>query len=215
MVRISASLLAADFACLGEDVRRAEIAGVDAFHFDMMDGHYVPNIAFAPQHLKVLRNYTGLPFHLHLELGNPDFVLENFPELDADLILVQWDTIQDPAKTFSRIMNRGAKVGLSLNPADDISAIKPYLHLIDSLLLLSVNPGFGGQKMVSGINTRVSEAKIICDEINPGLPLAIDGGITFENAGELIKNGIDWLIIGTALFNRENMGEYVSKIKEY
>lgn len=214
MTQISASLLAADFARLGEEVLRADKAGADAFHFDMMDGHYVPNIAFAPEHLSVLRKYTKLPFHLHLELGNPDFVLENFPKLDADLILVQWDTLVDPARTFARIKALGARVGLSLNPADEITEIESCLPDLDTLLLLSVNPGFGGQPMMTGINERAQLAKKMLQSSGSRAHLAVDGGVTRESAGGLIRAGVEWLIIGTALFSQPDMAGYIRDIKQ-
>ena len=116
MVQISASLLAADYAQLGEEVQRAAAAGVDSFHFDMMDGHYVPNIAFAPEHLTTLRPYSRLPFVAHLELSNPDEVLSRFSAFPADTIIVQWDTLNDPHNTFEGIHARGAKIGVALNP---------------------------------------------------------------------------------------------------
>ncbi len=215
MVHISASLLAANYARLGEDVIKAENAGVDSFHFDMMDGHYVPNIALSPQHLKDLKQYTKLPFHLHLELGNPDYVLDSFPELFADLILVQWDTITEPEKTFSRIQKRGAMVGLSLNPADNLDNVKNYLPLIDTLLLLSVNPGFGGQPIVKDIDNKLSIARGMLDMVGKNITLAVDGGVNLDNSKDLIKAGTDWLIIGTALYSQMDMANYVASIKQF
>src|SRR5512133_1295268 len=111
MIHISASVLAADYARLGEEMQRAEKAGVDSFHFDLMDGHYVPNLALAPDHLKALRSYSRLPFYAHLELDNPDDVLSNFAPLQADLIIVQWNTLIDPLRTFDRIRSQNIKVG--------------------------------------------------------------------------------------------------------
>jgi ribulose-phosphate 3-epimerase len=214
MVHISASLLAANFARLGEDVHNAEKCGVDSFHFDMMDGHYVPNIALSPQHLLDLREYTQLPFHLHLELGNPDHVLDTFTELKAELILVQWDTIPEPGKTFDRINKRDSKIGLSLNPSVDLVEIKSYLKYIDTLLLLSVNPGFGGQPMVSGIKERVTLAADLILAEKANINLAVDGGVNLINSKDLIDAGADWLIIGTALFNQLDMASYIDAIKQ-
>ncbi|HLA87141.1 MAG TPA: hypothetical protein VJL10_03905 [Anaerolineales bacterium] len=136
MIHISASLLAADYACLGDEVQRAEKAGVDSFHFDMMDGHYVPNFAFTPNHLKSLRAYSDLPFHAHLELSNPDDVLSKFPGLQADMIIVQWNTLTDPARTFDRICLQNIKVGLGLTPDETFNEAARFFRDIDLLLLL-------------------------------------------------------------------------------
>jgi ribulose-phosphate 3-epimerase len=212
MAYLSASLLAADFAHLAGDVQRAEQAGVDAFHFDMMDGHYVPNIALAPQHLAALRPYTQLPFDLHLELENTDQVLSTFQELAADLILVQWDTLTDPLHTFSLIRSRGGRVGLSLNPDIQLGQIQPFLSQLDILLLLSVNPGFGGQLMVSGTPERVFEAYQMAQAAKPSLPIAVDGGVSLNNAARLVQAGASWLIVGTALFQASDLAGFVRDI---
>jgi len=213
MAKISASLLASDFSNVGADVLRAQSAGVDAFHFDMMDGHYVPNIALSPQHLIALRQYSNLPFHLHLELGNPDYVLEHFPQLDADVIFVQWDTLVDPIKTFSLIRSRGAKVGLSFNPRDDFIPAQSCIAYLDYFLILSVHPGFGGQSMLAGTPERILIAKKLIQSEKPDLPLMVDGGVTLDNALPLLQAGVDWLIIGNDLFKQKNLETYLQKIK--
>jgi ribulose-phosphate 3-epimerase len=213
MVRISASLLAADHARFGEAVQRATAAGVDAFHFDMMDGHYVANLSFSPQHLADLRGETDLPFHLHLELENPDRVLSDFPPLGADMILVQWDTLAEPAETFKRIRGLGARVGLSLNPEEPLSVLEGWLSALDELLLLSVHPGFGGQPMLPGVMDRIARARRMIADEAPGLPLALDGGIGLESGIDFARAGVDWLVIGTALFTSPDMGEFVRDLK--
>jgi ribulose-phosphate 3-epimerase len=212
MALISASLLAADFANLARDVQRAAQAGVDAFHFDMMDGHYVSNIALAPQHLTALRPYTQLPFELHLELANTDQILSTFQQLAADLILVQWDTLTDPLHTFSLIRSHGGRVGLSLNPDIQLSQVRSFLPQLDMLLLLSVNPGFGGQPMVSGVQERVLEARRMVDAVKPDLPIAVDGGVSLKNAACLVRAGASCLVIGTALFQASDLAGFVRDI---
>ena len=136
MTHISASLLAADYARLGEEMQRAEKAGVNSFHFDMMDGHYVPNLALAPDHLKALRPYSLLPFHAHLELDNPDDLLSNFSSLQADMIIVQWNTLTDPSRTFDSIRSQNIKIGLGLNPDDAFDEASHFFQELDLLLLL-------------------------------------------------------------------------------
>jgi ribulose-phosphate 3-epimerase len=159
MAHISASLLAANYARMGQEVRRAERAGADSFHFDMMDGHYVPNLALSPEHLSALRPFTTLPFHVHLELGNPDEVLSKFQPLQADLIIVCHDTLPDPSQTLVRIHALGVRAGLSLNPNEPLVAAEPYLSQLDMLLILGVYPGFGGQSMQPGTIEKIILAR--------------------------------------------------------
>ncbi|WKZ35231.1 MAG: ribulose-phosphate 3-epimerase [Anaerolineales bacterium] len=213
LVHISASLLAADFACLGEEVRRAEQAGVDSFHFDMMDGHYVPNLAFAPAHLEALRPYAQLPFHTHLELDNPDHVLSKFNPVQADVIIVQWNTLPDPPRTFARIRSQNIKVGLGLNLDDPLDEVQRFLRDIDLLLLLGVHPGFGGQAMRPGMQEKIDAARRLTDRLDPRIPIAVDGGVKPENAAGLVEAGADCLIMGTALFHSPDMAATIGSIR--
>ena len=214
MVQISASLLAADYARLGEEVRRAEAAGVDSFHIDMMDGHYVPNLALAPQHLTALRPYTGLSFHAHLELSNPDEVLSSFQSFPADLITVQWDTLTRPHRTFETIAARGAKIGLGLSPDDQVEEILRFVSQVDLLLILGVHPGFGGQTMQPDSIEKIRTARALADDLKPSLSIAVDGGVRPENVVALAQAGADCLIMGTALFHSADMAETVRWIRE-
>jgi len=214
MVEISASLLAADYAQLGREVKRAEGAGVDSFHFDMMDGHYVPNLAFTPQHLTSLRSYTLLPFYTHLELANPDEVLSKFMALDTDMIIVQWDTLANPAKTFEQIKKKGYKLGLGLNPNEPVEVCIPYFSQIDLLLILGVSPGFGGQAIQSNTIEKISTARRIATEMNIYITIAVDGGVNPENASKLISAGANCLIMGSALFQAASMKKTIKYIRE-
>ncbi len=214
MIHISASLLAADYACLGEEMQRAEKAGVDSFHFDMMDGHYVPNLALTPDHFKALRPYVHLPFHAHLELDNPDDVLSNFTLLQADMIIVQWNTLADPARTFDRIRSQNIKVGLGLNPDEAYDEASGFFQDIDLLLLLGVYPGLGGQAMQPGMLEKIASARLLADQPDHRITIAIDGGVKPENAASLIEAGADWLIMGTALFQSLDLVETIRSIRE-
>jgi ribulose-phosphate 3-epimerase len=213
MVQISASLLAADFARLGEEVRRAEASGVDSFHFDIMDGHYAPNIALAPQHFIALRSHTRLEFHAHLELANPDDVLERFAPLEADAIIVMRDTLPNPYRTFNNIRAQGKKVGLSLNPDEQLSDVQEYFPLIDELIILGVLPGFGGQKIQANTIAKISEARRIVNEAGLKLPIHVDGGVTLANAAQIVRAGADALIIGSAIFQAPDMCAFVDAVK--
>jgi ribulose-phosphate 3-epimerase len=213
MIQICASLLAADYARLGEEMQRAEKAGVDSFHFDMMDGHYVPNIALAPDHLKALRPYTHLPFHAHLELDNPDEVLFNFAPLQADVIIVQWNTLTDPARTFDRIRSQNRKVGLGLSPDDVLADPSRFFRDIDLLLILGVVPGFGGQSMQPGTLEKIAAARSIADQTGYPFRIAVDGGVKPGNTVDLARSGADILIMGTALFQSGDMAKTIDSIR--
>jgi ribulose-phosphate 3-epimerase len=214
MIQICASLLAADYARLGEEVQLAEKAGVDSFHFDMMDGHYVQNLALTPDHLKALRPYSNLPFHAHLELDNPDDVLSNFASMQADMIIVQWNTLTDPFRTFEKIRSQNIKVGLGLSPDDKLDDACRFFREIDLLLLLGVYPGFGGQSIQPGTNEKIKFARKILEQMNHQLSIAVDGGVKLENAADLVQAGADILIMGTALFQSANMAETVKAVRE-
>ena len=214
MIQICASLLAADYARLGEEMQRAEKAGVDSFHFDMMDGHYVSNIALAPDHLKALRPYSHLPFHAHLELDNPDEVLFKFVPLQANVIIVQWNALTDPAKTFDRIHSQNKKVGLGLSPHDALDGPSRFFRELDLLLVLGVLPGFGGQPMQPGTLERISYARRLIDQTDHRATIAVDGGVTPENVSRLVHAGADMLIMGTALFRSMDMAKTIDSIRE-
>lgn len=214
MPEISASLLAADYARLGDEIARVELAGVDSFHFDMMDGHYVPNLALTPQHLRALRAYTSLPFHAHLELERPDLFLENFNPLGADLIVVQWDTLENPSRTFNRIRRQGAKVGLSVNPTDLLEKAGELLDELDMFLVLGVQPGFGGQTMASNTAERIQEIRKRVDEGGYNITIAVDGGVNANNINSLLDAGADCLIMGTAIFQAACLPDFICKIKQ-
>jgi ribulose-phosphate 3-epimerase len=214
MVQVSASLLAADFARLGGEVIRAEHAGVNSFHFDMMDGHYVPNIALAPDHLTALRPYTHLPFHVHLELANPNEVLEKFRSLDANLIIVCKDTLADPEKTFACIRGKGAKIGLSLNPDEPLEETYRLFPQLDLLMIMGVFPGFGGQSMHPNTVSRIAQAHQMSRSMGIPLLIAVDGGINLENASALVKAGADMLTIGTALFQASHIRKFITRLKD-
>lgn len=213
MLQISASLLAADYARLGDEISRAELAGVDSFHFDMMDGHYVPNLALTPQHLKALRRYTSLPFHVHLELEDPDSLLTNFNPLGADLVVVQWDTLVDPSNTFDLIRRQGARVGLSVNPTDPLKEASEFLDRLDMFLVLGVQPGFGGQRMASNTTTRIQEIRKRVDDGGYNVIIAVDGGVNANTIPALLAAGADCLIMGTAIFQAESLKDFIMEVK--
>lgn len=214
MIDISASLLAADYARLGEEMQRAEKAGANSFHFDMMDGHYVPNLALAPQHLTALRAYSDLPFHAHLELANPDDVLSKFAPLEADVIIVQWNTLTDPARTFDRIRSQNMKVGLGFSPDDEIGEAWRFFRELDLLLLLGVYPGFGGQAMQPSTIAKLESTRRMADSSDRRIKIAVDGGVKPGNAASLVQAGADCIVMGTALFGSPDMAGTIQSVRE-
>ncbi len=180
----------------------------------MMDGHYVPNLALAPEHLKALRPYSLLPFHAHLELNNPDDLLSNFSSLQADMVIVQWNTLTDPSRTFDSIRSKNIKIGLGLNPDDAFDEASHFFQELDLLLLLGVYPGFGGQPIQPGIPERIASVRLLADQTDHRINIAVDGGVKPENAAQLVQAGADILIMGTALFQSADMAGIVKSIRE-
>lgn len=213
MIEVSASLLGADYANLAEEVRRAQEAGVDSFHFDFMDGHYVPNLALTPRHLRTLRAYTDLPFWVHLELDNPDHLLEAFEPLNADGIILQLDTCPNPEESLARVRDQGSQAGLALNPEQPIEQVRALLPLLDLLLILGVQPGFGGQSMDRRTPAKVTAARRMMVASGVDLALAVDGGVKLSNASDLAKSGARVFIMGSGLFAAEDMAAAVSSLK--
>lgn len=213
MVSVEASLLAADFACLGEEVRRADQAGVDALHLDIMDTHYVRNLALTPHHIMALRKYTPLPFHVHLEIDNPDRFLDIFGQLCADYMTVQADTLENPEETFSKIRAQGAKVGLAINPDVEIKSVKHLFKRLDMLVILAVEPGFGGQEMNPNTPNRIIEVCNLIEAEDLKIEIAVDGGIRPTNAGALVKSGANRLIIGSCIFQTADISAAVRAFK--
>jgi ribulose-phosphate 3-epimerase len=212
MTQISASLLGADFARMGEEVARAEQAGVDNFHIDFMDGHYVPNLALAPYHLHALASLTALPFQLHLEIINPDQFLTTFTKLPVDMIIVQYDTCTDVKHCIKLIKDWGARIGVGLLPRATIDPLLPVMAELDMLLLLGVQPGFGGQTIDAGIIPWLEQAARLRDQNAPQLTLAVDGGVKSDNAEALVKAGADVLIMGSGFFQSDDLPTLVHSL---
>ena len=213
MINISASLLGADFARLGEEAKRAEQAGADSLHFDIMDGYYVQNMALAPYHLKALRSYTSLPFITHLEVSDPIQIMKSFQGTDQDMIMVQADTCKDFAEVFKSIRSQGAKIGVSLNPDVPLDIVRPVLPEIDLLLILAVMPGFGNQKMNPLTFSRIAAAREMLAQEKISLPIGVDGGINRMTAASLVEAGGEHFIVGTALVTSEDMAGVIRAMK--
>ena len=211
-IKISPSILSADFSKLGNEIQNLEKAKADLIHIDVMDGHFVPNITIGPEVIYKLRKYTSLPFDVHLMISPVDNFIKNFANAGADIITIHPEATKDLVASIEKIKSYKKKVGISLNPETPVDKILPVLELIDLALVMSVNPGFGGQKFMKEVLEKV---KIIRKEIDTKklkTVIEIDGGINFENA-KLAKNaGVDILVSGTTIF-KENGGNLKKNIE--
>ncbi len=209
---IAPSILSADFAKLAEDVQIVENAGADWIHTDVMDGHFVPNITFGPVVIKALRLHSKLPFDVHLMIENPDDYLDDFVDAGADYISVHVEACKHLHRTLQAIREKGAKAGVALNPHTPLSAIEEVLSEIDLIVIMSVNPGFGGQKFVPNSIGKIKRARRMLEERGYGkVKLEVDGGVTLENATAVAAAGADVLVAGSAIFGAPNPASAVEK----
>ena len=198
--RIAASLLAADFARLGEEVAAIEAAGADYLHFDVMDGHFVPNLTIGPAVVAALRAHCGLPFDVHLMISPVDAYVPAFAAAGADIITVHAEAGPHLHRTIQLIRSHDARVGVSINPGTPAAAVKPVLDEVDLVLVMTVNPGFGGQRFIAGQLEKVRRVRGWIDRGERAVELEVDGGITLETAPQAVAAGADILVAGTATF---------------
>ncbi len=199
-VRIAPSILAADFSKLGEEVRAIEQAGADYVHIDVMDGHFVPNLTIGPDVVRALRPHSELPFDVHLMISPVDAFVPLFAAAGADIITVHPEAGPHLHRTLQTIKGEGKKAGVSLNPATPVEVVAPVLGEVDLILVMSVNPGFGGQAFIPGALDKLAALRRMIDESGRAIDLEVDGGINFETAAKAVGAGADVLVAGTATF---------------
>ena len=199
-VRIAPSILAADFAKLGEEIRAVSKAGADWIHVDVMDGHFVPNLTIGPAVVKALRPHSQLPFDVHLMIAPVDPFIDDFVKAGANILTVHPEAGPHLHRTLQRIKASGIKAGVALNPATPVTAIEHVLGDIDLVLVMTVNPGFGGQKFIASQLDKIAILRRMIDQSGRTIDLEVDGGITAETAPKAIKAGADVLVAGTATF---------------
>ena len=214
MIKIAPSILSADFVKLGEDVIAAERAGADLIHVDVMDGHFVPNITIGPLVAKSLQNVTKLPLDVHLMIEKPDQYIKDFADSGADIITVHEEASVHLHRTLQNIKECGVKAAVSLNPATPISNVELVLPYVDMVLIMSVNPGFGGQKFIPEALTKIEQLKKMINEKGLNIEIEVDGGVTVENVAEVHRAGADIVVMGSAFYNSENYEETVKAVRE-
>ena len=211
-IKISPSILSADFGKLGQEIRDLEKAGADWIHIDVMDGHFVPNITIGPEVISKLRKYSSLPFDVHLMISPVHNFIKNFADAGSDIITIHPEATNNLVETIKKIKSFNKKVGVSLNPKTPIDKVLNVLNLIDLVLIMSVNPGFGGQKFIKDTLQKVKMLRKEIDTKNIKTEIEIDGGINFENSKMAIKAGADILVSGTTIF-KENGGNLKKNIQ--
>jgi ribulose-phosphate 3-epimerase len=210
---IAPSILSADFSVLGEEIAAVEAAGADWIHIDVMDGHFVPNITMGPGVVKSLRKMTVLPFDVHLMIENPEQYIQPFAEAGSDRITVHMEALIHLHRTVSQIKELGLKAGVSLNPATPLSFVESILTDIDLLLIMTVNPGFGGQQFIKTMLSKIRQARELIDRFAPAVLLEVDGGVTLTNMPAILKAGADVLVAGASIFGSGNYRDTIGKMK--
>ncbi len=211
---IAPSILAADFTNLAQQIRLVEIGGADWIHCDVMDGHFVPNISFGPTIVKAAHKVTKLPIDVHLMIENPDIYLEDFINAGASYVSVHVEEVVHLNRTINRIKELGAKAGVVINPASPVSSIVDVAEFIDLLLIMTVNPGFGGQKFIPNSIRRIKEAVTLRSQMNANFLIEIDGGVNVETAKSAFDAGAEVFVAGSSIFKADNISAATVEIKK-
>ncbi len=214
MIKIAPSILSADFSRLGDEVRAIDVAGADYVHIDVMDGHFVPNITIGPLVVDAVRPVTELPLDVHLMIENPDQYIPDFAKAGADIIVVHAEAVRHLHRTVQLIKSLGKKAGVSLNPATSLSALDIILPDLDLVLLMTVNPGYGGQSFIESSLPKIAELRQRINALDLPIELEVDGGVKVDNIEKIAAAGADVFVAGSAVFGADNYQATISRLKE-
>jgi ribulose-phosphate 3-epimerase len=214
MIKIAPSILASDFSRLGEEIARVERAGADLIHIDVMDGHFVPNITIGPPVVKCIRKTTRLPFDVHLMIENADRYIEDFIKAGADIISVHAENNPHVHRTLQMIRQKGAKASVVLNPGTPLSMIEWLLEDVDMVLLMTVNPGFGGQSYIDGMTEKVRQLRKMADDRGIPLDIEVDGGIDLNNIYKVTEAGANVIVAGSTVYNAPDTAKIIRSLRE-
>ena len=210
---IAPSILASDFSRLGEQIQMITQAGADWIHLDVMDGLFVPNITFGAPVIKAVKPYSDLPFDVHLMIEEPIRYIEQFKEVGADLLTIHVEACEDVKTTIEAIKKAGLKVGLALNPPTAVDEVIPYMEMVDMILVMTVNPGFGGPSYIDECTEKVEVLRAVKEEYNMDLAIQVDGGVTLDNVNVPLEAGANVIVAGSAVY-KGNVEENVKRFKE-
>lgn len=214
-VKLAPSILTADFAHLADEIRAAEAGGADLLHLDVMDGIFVPNITFGPLVIKAVREITRLPLDVHLMIHEPDRYVADFIKAGADSLTVQAEACLHLHRTVQKINELGCRVGVAINPATEIETMREILPFVDMVLIMSVNPGFGGQKFIETSTSKLRRMRKLQDELNPTCDLEVDGGINVHNIDDVVGCGANVIVVGSAVYNKQaTVAENLSALRK-
>lgn len=214
MLKIAPSILAADFKRLGREVKRVEEAGADLLHIDVMDGHFAPNIGIGPMVVKSLRETTKLPFDVHLMVEEPQRFVQPYVNAGADIVTVHIEAFRDLYNTVKSIKNLWKKAGIALNPPTPLSTIEHLMQEVDLILIMGVDPGFGGQPFISSVLPKIARAREMINERGLEIDLAVDGGVNEETAPSVVKAGANVLVMGSAVFHKRDVKGFIKNMKK-
>ncbi len=213
-VRIAPSILSSDFARLADEVARVEAGGADLLHVDVMDGHFVPNLTVGPPIVEALRKVTKLPLDVHLMITNADAYIKEFADAGADYLTVHVEACPHLHRTVQAIKEQGVKAGVTLNPATPLGTVEVILPDADLLLIMSVNPGFGGQSFIPGSLHKITQARAMIERLGSHALLEVDGGVKVDNAAQIVAAGADILVSGSAIFSSRDYGATIKALRQ-
>ncbi len=213
MIKIAPSILSADFAALGNEIRRAEDAGADLIHVDVMDGHFVPNLTFGPPVVAAVRKATKLPFDVHLMITNPQDMIAPFVKAGADIITVHAETAPHLHRLLQTIRDQGVKAGVSLNPSTPLAMVEEILDAVDMVLLMTVNPGFGGQAFIPAMIDKIRRLRRMVEARQLTVDIEVDGGVTTTNARQITAAGANILVAGSAVYCAADMAAAIQAMR--